>query len=394
MTVSASSLHPRATQLVDEFTAWRHHLHAHPETAFEEKLTSAFVAEKLQSFGLDVKTGIAKTGVVATLQGKGGPGKRIGLRADMDALDIHETTNLPYASKHPGKMHACGHDGHMTMLLGAAKILAENPDFTGTVDFIFQPAEENEGGGREMVEEGLFDSHPADAVYGMHNWPGRDVGTMAMKPGPMMASYDIFEIAIEGRGCHAAMPHLGRDPITAAGQVLLALQTITARNVNPLQSAVISPTQIFAGDTWNVIPDTATIRGTVRTFAPDIQDLVEERLKTVADATARAFDCTARVMYQRRSPATINSEAETGIAFAAASRVVGADQIDQNPEPSMASEDFAFMLNAKPGNYVWLGNGPTDGNCLLHNAAYDFNDDAIPYGVSYWISLVEECLSA
>ncbi|OSQ29599.1 M20 aminoacylase family protein [Thalassospira sp. MCCC 1A03138] len=394
MTVSASSLHPRATQLVDEFTAWRHHLHAHPETAFEEKLTSAFVAEKLQSFGLDVKTGIAKTGVVATLQGKGGPGKRIGLRADMDALDIHETTNLPYASKHPGKMHACGHDGHMTMLLGAAKILAENPDFTGTVDFIFQPAEENEGGGREMVEEGLFDSHPADAVYGMHNWPGRDVGTMAMKPGPMMASYDIFEIAIDGRGCHAAMPHLGRDPITAAGQVLLALQTITARNVNPLQSAVISPTQIFAGDTWNVIPDTATIRGTVRTFAPDIQDLVEERLKTVADATARAFDCTARVMYQRRYPATINSEGETAIAFAAASRVVGADQIDQNPEPSMASEDFAFMLNAKPGSYVWLGNGPTDGNCLLHNAAYDFNDDAIPYGVSYWISLVEECLSA
>ncbi|WP_037987465.1 M20 aminoacylase family protein [Thalassospira permensis] len=394
MTVTQSSLHPRATELVDEFTQWRHHLHAHPETAFEEKLTSAFIAQKLQSFGLDVKTGIARTGVVATLHGKKGSGKRIGLRADMDALDIHETTNLPYASKHPGKMHACGHDGHMTMLLGAAKILAENPDFTGTVDFIFQPAEENEGGGREMVEEGLFDSHPADAVYGMHNWPGRDVGTMAMKPGPMMASYDIFEIIVDGRGCHAAMPHLGRDPITAAGQVLLALQTITARNVNPLQSAVISPTQIFAGDTWNVIPDTATIRGTVRTFAPDIQDLVEDRLKTVADATARAFDCTARVMYQRRYPATINSEAETAIAFTAASRVVGADQIDQNPEPSMASEDFAFMLNAKPGSYVWLGNGPTDGNCLLHNAAYDFNDAAIPYGVSYWISLVEECLSA
>ncbi len=393
MTVSIASLHPRATQFVDEFTTWRHHLHAHPETAFAENLTSAFVAQKLQSFGLEVKTGMAKTGVVATLHGNKGAGKRIGLRADMDALDIHETTNLPYASKHPGKMHACGHDGHMTMLLGAAKILAEAPDFAGTVDFIFQPAEENEGGGREMVNEGLFDSHPVDAVYGMHNWPGRDIGTMAMKPGPMMASYDIFEIIIDGRGCHAAMPHLGRDPITTAGQVLLALQTITARNVNPLQSAVISPTQLFAGDTWNVIPDTATIRGTVRTFAPDIQDLVEARLKTVADATAKAFDCTARVMYQRRYPATINSDAETGIAHAAAAKVVGLANIDTNPEPSMASEDFAFMLNEKPGSYVWLGNGPTDGNCLLHNAAYDFNDAAIPYGVSYWISLVMECLS-
>jgi hippurate hydrolase len=394
MTVSKPALHPRATDLADEFTAWRHHLHAHPETAFDEKQTSAFVAQKLESFGLDVKTGIARTGVVATLQGTGGAGKRIGLRADMDALDIHETTNLPYASKHPGKMHACGHDGHMTMLLGAAKILAENPDFTGTVDFIFQPAEENEGGGREMVEEGLFDSHPVDAIYGMHNWPGRDVGTMAMQAGPMMASYDVFEINIDGRGCHAAMPHLGRDPITAAGQVLLALQTIPARNVNPLQSAVISPTQIFAGDTWNVIPDTATIRGTVRTFAAAVQDMIEERLKTVADATARAFDCSARVMYQRRYPATINSEAETAIAFDAAARVVGTDHIDASPEPSMASEDFAFMLNVKPGSYVWLGNGPTDGNCLLHNAAYDFNDAAIPYGVSYWVSLVKQSLVA
>ena len=247
MTVLSCSPHPRATELVDELIGWRHHLHAHPETAFEEKLTSAFLTEKLQSFGLEVKTGIAKTGVVATLHGNKGPGGRIGLRADMDALDIHETTNLPYASKHPGKMHACGHDGHMTMLLGAAKILSENPDFAGTVDFIFQPAEENDGGGRKMVEEGLFDSHPADAVYGMHNWPGRDIGTMAVKAGPMMASYDVFEIVIEGSGCHAAMPHLGHDPITTAGQVLLALQTIVAREINPLKSAVISPTQIFGG---------------------------------------------------------------------------------------------------------------------------------------------------
>ncbi len=394
MTVSSRSPHPRATELVDEFVSWRHHLHAHPETAFEEQLTSAFLAEKLASFGLEVTTGIAKTGIVASLNGKRGSGKRVGLRADMDALDIHETTNRPYASKHPGKMHACGHDGHMTMLLGAAKILSENPDFAGTVDFIFQPAEENEGGGREMVNEGLFKSHPADAVFGMHNWPGRDVGTMAMKPGPMMASYDIFEIAIDGKGCHAAMPHLGRDPITTAGQVLLALQTIAARNVNPLKSAVISPTQIFGGDTWNVIPDTATIRGTVRTFDPAIQDLVEERLKSVAEATAKAFDCTARVMYQRRYPATINSEAETRIAQAAATRLVGAENVDPNPESSMASEDFAFMLNEKPGSYVLLGNGPTDGNCLLHNAAYDFNDDAIVYGVSYWLTLVDEYLNA
>lgn len=394
MTVPSSSPHPRATELADEFVAWRHHLHAHPETAFEEKLTSAFIADKLKSFGLDVVTGIARTGVVATLKGRKGDGKRIGLRADMDALDVHEATNLPYASKHPGKMHACGHDGHVTMLLGAAKILAENPDFAGTVDFIFQPAEENEGGGREMVNEGLFDSHPCDAVFGLHNWPGRDVGTMAMKPGPMMASYDVFEIVIEGKGCHAAMPHLGRDPITTAGQVLLALQTITARNVNPLQSAVISPTQIFGGDTWNVIPDTATIRGTVRTFDPAVQDMIEERLKKTVQSTAQAFECQARVSYQRRYPATLNSTAETAIAQRAAARVVGAEQIDTNPEPSMASEDFAFMLNTKPGSYVWLGNGSTEGNCLLHNAAYDFNDAAIVHGVSYWIALVEEYLAA
>ncbi|WP_417804671.1 M20 aminoacylase family protein [Thalassospira lucentensis] len=394
MTVNAPALHPRATELVDEFTAWRHHLHAHPETAFEENLTSAFVAEKLKSFGLEVATGMAKTGVIATLKGNKGDGKRIGLRADMDALDIHETTNLPYASKYPGKMHACGHDGHMTMLLGAAKILAENPDFAGTVDFIFQPAEENEGGGREMVNEGLFDQYPCDAVYGMHNWPGHDVGTMAMKPGPMMASYDVFEIVVEGKGSHAAMPHLGRDPITTAGQVLLALQAIVSRNVNPQQSAVISPTQIFGGDTWNVIPDTATIRGTVRTFDPAIQDMIEERLKTVVHSTAAAFDCKAKVSYQRRYPATINTEAETGIAQAAATKVVGAQNIDTDPESSMASEDFAFMLNEKPGSYVWLGNGPTDGNCMLHNAAYNFNDDATPYGVTYWVALVHEHLSA
>ncbi|RCK26631.1 peptidase M20 [Thalassospira profundimaris] len=394
MTDSNRSPHPRATQLADEFKSWRQHLHAHPETAFEETLTSAFIAEKLTSFGLEVSTGMAKTGVIATLKGNKGDGKRIGLRADMDALDIHEMTNLPYASKHPGKMHACGHDGHMAMLLGAAKILSEAPDFAGTVDFIFQPAEENEGGGREMVNEGLFDSHPVDAIFGMHNWPGRDVGTMAMKPGPMMASYDVFEINIDGKGCHAAMPHLGRDPITAAGQVLLALQTITARNVNPLESAVISPTQISGGDTWNVIPDSATIRGTVRTFSPVIQDLVEERLKTVVNATAEAFGCSARVMYQRRYPATINSEVETAIAQVAAHRTVGEDKVDPNPESSMASEDFAFMLNAKPGSYVLLGNGPTDGNCLLHNAAYNFNDDAIPYGVTYWITLVDEYLGS
>lgn len=393
MTVPSCSLHPRTTELVDEFISWRHHLHAHPETAFEENLTSAFVAEKLKSFGLEVKTGIAKTGVVATLHGNKGAGKRIGLRADMDALDIHETTNLPYASKHPGKMHACGHDGHMTMLLGAAKILAENPDFAGTVDFIFQPAEENEGGGREMVKEGLFDSHPVDTVYGMHNWPGRDIGTMAVKAGPMMASYDVFEIVIEGKGCHAAMPHLGHDPITTAGQVLLALQTIVAREINPLKSAVISPTQIFGGDTWNVIPNTATIRGTVRTFDPDIQDVIEARLVDTAKHTAQALGCDARVNYQRRYPATINSPAESEIALSVASKIVGADQVDTNPEPSMASEDFAFMLNVKPGCYIWLGNGPTDGDRLLHNAAYDFNDDAITHGVSYWIALVKEALS-
>ncbi|MDP2697369.1 M20 aminoacylase family protein [Thalassospira sp.] len=386
--------HPRALELAGELTEWRHHLHAHPETAFEEHQTSAFIAEKLTSFGLQVHTGLAGTGVVATLTGNRGPGRRIGLRADMDALDIHETTNLPYASRHPGKMHACGHDGHMTMLLGAARILAENPDFAGTVDFIFQPAEENEGGGRVMVEQGLFDAFPVDAVYGLHNWPGIPVGDMAMQAGPMMASYDVFEIVVEGKGCHAAMPHLGRDPITAAGQILTGLQTIPARNVNPLQSAVISPTWIFGGDTWNVIPSTATIRGTVRTFAAHVQDAVEQRLKDMATHTARAFDCTATITYQRRYPATINDAGATATALDAAQKIVGADHIDTAPEPSMASEDFAFMLEKVPGSYVWMGNGPTDGDCLLHNAAYDFNDDALPVGVSYWIALVQGAAAA
>ncbi|MFH1807086.1 MAG: M20 aminoacylase family protein [Pseudomonadota bacterium] len=386
--------HPRALELAGELAEWRHHLHAHPETAFEEHQTSAFIAEKLVSFGLQVHTGLAGTGVVATLTGNRGPGRRIGLRADMDALDIHETTNLPYASRHPGKMHACGHDGHMTMLLGAARILAENPDFAGTVDFIFQPAEENEGGGRVMVEQGLFDAFPVDAVYGLHNWPGIPVGDMAMQAGPMMASYDVFEIVVEGKGCHAAMPHLGHDPITAAGQILTGLQTIPARNVNPLQSAVISPTWIFGGDTWNVIPSTATIRGTVRTFSASVQDAVEQRLKNLATHTASAFDCAATITYQRRYPATINDAGATATALAAARKVVGADHVDTAPEPSMASEDFAFMLEKVPGSYVWMGNGPTDGNCLLHNAAYDFNDDALPVGVSYWIALVQGAAAA
>jgi hippurate hydrolase len=382
------NLLPEIRALDADMRAWRHHLHAHPETAFEEKQTSAFVAGKLRDFGLEVHDGLAGTGVVGVLR-QGRAKDAVGLRADLDALHIHEKSGVPHASKHEGKMHACGHDGHTTMLLGAARAMAQRRRFDGTVYFIFQPAEENEGGGRVMVQEGLFERFPMKAVYGMHNWPEMPVGKIALREGPLMGAYDIFEIVATGRGAHAAMPHLGRDPMPFAAHVINALQTIVARNIHPLEAGVVSVTQVHGGDTWNVIPQEVVLRGTVRSFRPDIQDLIERRIGEIVAGLASTFDMSATLRYERRYPATINTRTETRHALAAATALVGADNVDTDPTPSMGSEDFAFMLQAKPGCYVWLGGGRGPGTPNLHNPHYDFNDDALAIGASYWVTLAE-----
>jgi amidohydrolase len=371
---------------------WRRDVHAHPETAFEEVRTSAMVAQKLESFGLSAHRGLGRTGVVGTLSAGSGS-RAIGLRADMDALHIHEKNAFGHRSQHAGKMHACGHDGHTAMLLGAAKYLSETRKFDGTVHFIFQPAEENEGGGREMVEQGLFEKFPCESVYGMHNWPGMPVGQFGVRAGPMMASFDIFEIELTGRGSHAALPHTGIDPIAAASALVQALQTITSRNVDPIESAVVSVTQIHSGDTWNVIPDAAVLRGTARAFKPEIQDLVERRLREICAGIAAAFGAQAKVRYERRYPPVINAQTETEICAAVMQTMVGAENVLRVP-PVMGSEDFAFMLQAKPGCYVFVGNGPGEGGCMLHNPRYDFNDEVLPLGASYWANLVEHVLAA
>jgi hippurate hydrolase len=375
-----------------EMAEWRHDIHAHPETAFEEQRTSALVAKKLESFGMSVHKGLGRTGVVGTLSA--GSGKRaIGLRADMDALHIQEKNNFSHRSQHAGKMHACGHDGHTTMLLGAAKYLSQSRNFDGTVHFIFQPAEENEGGGREMVEQGLFDKFPCDSVYGMHNWPGIPVGQFGLRPGPMMASFDIFEIELTGRGSHAALPHTGIDPVVAASALVQALQSITSRNVDPIESAVVSVTQIHAGDTWNVIPDAAVLRGTTRAFRPEVQDLLERRVREVCSGVAATYGTQARVRYERRYPPTVNAARETEICASVLEGMIGAENVIRVP-PVMGSEDFAFMLQAKAGCYVFVGNGPGAGGCMLHNPHYDFNDEVLPLGAGYWASLVEHILAA
>ncbi len=382
---------PEIAALVPDMKTWRHHLHAHPETAFEEIATSAFVADKLRSFGLEVHTGLAKTGVVAVLRGASGPGA-IGLRADLDALHVQERTGVAYASQNEGRMHACGHDGHTTMLLGAAAVLARKKHLAGTVYFIFQPAEENEGGGRVMVEEGLFDRFPMGAVYGMHNWPRKPLGTFAMRVGPLMGAYDIFEIIVTGKGAHAAMAYTGKDPMLFAAHTINALQTIVARNLHPLDAGVVSVTQVHGGDTWNVIPQEVVLRGTVRTFKPEVQDLIEERMKGIVAGVAATFDMTATLRYERRYPATVNAAAETQHSIAAASAVVGTEHIDTDPTPEMGSEDFAFMLQKKPGCYVWLGAGTGPDTPNIHSPHYDFNDDALSIGASYWVTLAEQQL--
>ena len=388
---------PEITALAADMKAWRHHIHAHPETAFEESATSAFVADKLRSFGLEVHTGLAKTGVVGVLRSgrsEASEMRAIGLRADLDALHIQEKSGVTHASTVPGKMHACGHDGHTAMLLGAAAALARRKSFDGTAYFIFQPAEENEGGGRVMVEEGLFERFPMRAVYGMHNWPQKPFGTFAMRAGPLMGAFDIFEIVATGKGAHAAMAYTGKDPMLFVAHAISALQTIVARNLHPLDAGVVSVTQVHGGDTWNVIPQEVVLRGTVRTFKPDVQDLIEQRMRTIVAGIAAMFEMIATVRYERRYPATVNDATETKHAIAAAAAVVGAANVDTEPVPNMGSEDFAFMLQAKPGCYVWLGAGRGADTPNVHNPHYDFNDDTLAIGASYWVTLAEQQLAA
>ena len=379
----------RFNDLHEELRTIRRDIHAHPETAFEEERTAEIVASHLAEWGLEVHRGLAKTGVVATL--RAGDGKRaIGLRADMDALHITEQNAFDHRSTHLGKMHACGHDGHTAMLLGAARYLSEQPDFNGTVHFIFQPAEEGEGGGRVMVEEGLFQKFPCDAVYGLHNLPGMEVGKIAVSPGPRLAASDTWKVRFNGLGGHGAMPHLSRDPTLAASQFVLSAQSIVSRNLDPMHSAVISTGHIHGGEpkSPNIIPGQVYVTGTARSFLPEVRDLLEEGLGRVARASAEAHGLQADYEYIRRYPPVINAETQSAIAAQAAEGVVGGQQVVLDMPPAMGGEDFAFMLQAVPGAFAFIGNGPQEGGCLLHNAAYDFNDEIIPIGSSYWVELV------
>ena len=375
-----------------EMAEWRHRIHAQPETAFEEHKTAELVSQLLRSFGISVDRGIARTGVIGTLEGSVPGGRAIALRADMDALHIEEQNAFPHASRDRGRMHACGHDGHTAMLLGAAKHLAETRNFAGTIHFIFQPAEENEGGARLMIEEGILEKYPIEAVYGMHNWPELPAGQFAIQPGPMMAAFDIFEIEIKGRGAHAAMPHLAIDPIVAAAQVVNALQTIASRNVHPLEGGVVSVTQIHGGDTWNVIPETVLLRGTTRSFSPAVRDQIEPAIRRIADGACSACGAEMSLRYERRYPPTVNSVSETELAAAAAASLVGDNNVKRDMLPSMAAEDFAWFLEKKPGAYIWIGNGSAENRAMLHNPHYDFNDAILPLGASYWVRLAESIL--
>ena len=380
----------RVADLHAEITAWRRDLHAHPELQYDVHRTAAAVAEKLTSFGCDeVVTGIGKTGVVGVIRGRKPGAKVVGLRADMDALPIEEATALPYKSTVPGKMHACGHDGHTAMLLGAARYLAETRNFAGTAVVIFQPAEEGGAGGKAMVQDGLMERFRIEEVYGMHNYPGLPVGEFAIRPGALMASADRLTIQIEGHGGHAARPHLTIDSVLVGAQIINQIQSIVARNVDPLQSAVISICMFQAGSTDNVIPQTAFLRGTARSLNPQVRDLLEARLREVVEGTARLYGAKVAFTYKRDYPVTRNHERQTAFASAVAAEVVGRERVDTNTPPVMGAEDFSFMLEARPGAFIFVGNGDSAG---LHHPAYDFNDEVIPIGTSYWVKLVETAL--
>ena len=382
----------RVAALSDEMAAWRHDFHENPELLYEVHRTAGIVADRLREFGCDeVVTGIGRTGVVGLIRGrKSTSGKTIGLRADMDALPIEETSGVSYASKVPGKMHACGHDGHTAMLLGAAKYLAETRNFDGTAVVIFQPAEEGGAGGKAMVDDGLMTRWGIQEVYGLHNMPGIPEGHFFMVPGPMLASSDALEINVRGKGGHAgAGPHRAVDSVLIGSQIVNALQSIVARNIDPLKSAVISITMFQAGTAFNIIPETAKLGGTVRTLDPQIRDLVERRIGELADSVARAYGGSAEIKYTRMYPVTVNHAREAGVAAEVARDVVGVDRVDERVVPLMGSEDFAFMLEARPGAFVFLGMG--DGN-ECHHPAYTFNDNILGHGASYWVRLVEKSM--
>ncbi len=382
----------RIADFHDEMTAWRQDLHRHPELAYEEVRTSGLVAEKLRAFGCDeVVTGIARTGVVGVIRGRG-TGDAIALRADMDALPITEETGLPHASTIPGVMHACGHDGHTAMLLGAAKYLAETRNFSGTVNVVFQPAEENLGGGGAMVREGLFERFPASRVFGLHNWPAEPVGQFRWRVGPVMAAVANIEITVTGRGAHGAMPHNGADPIVAAAAIVSALQSVVARNVEPVEAGVVTIGHIAGGHTFNVIPESVRMLGTARWFAPEVGDLLERRVGEVAQGVAAAFGTSAAVRFERAYPATVNEAESTRLAARAAAAVVGAERVAEMSKPTMGGEDFSFMLNVRDGAYLMLGTGRTPHDPQVHHPMFDFNDDVLPIGASWWAMLAEQLL--
>jgi hippurate hydrolase len=382
----------RIADLHDEITAWRRDIHAHPELQYDVHRTAGTVADKLRSFGCDeVVTGIGRTGVVGVIRGSKGQGTRvIGLRADMDALPIEEANDVPYKSTVPGKMHACGHDGHTAMLLGAARYLTETRNFAGTAVVIFQPAEEGGGGGRSMVQDGLMDRFRIEEVYGMHNYPGLPVGEFALRPGPLMASADRVTIEIEGRGGHAARPHISVDTVLVGSQIINQIQSIVARNIDPLDAAVVSICVFQAGSTDNVIPQTALLRGAARALRPEVRDVLEKRLHEVVEGTAKLYGATAKLTYKRDYPVTRNHAQQTAFAASIAAQVVGKERVDDQVNPVMGAEDFSFMLEARPGAFIFVGNGNTAG---LHHPAYDFNDEVIPVGTSYWVKLVETALA-
>ncbi|MER8743133.1 M20 family metallopeptidase [Mesorhizobium sp. M1004] len=382
----------RAAEMQDEVAGWRRHLHQTPELNFDVFKTAAFVTEKLKEFGCDdVVTGLGKTGVVGIIHGRKGQGATIGLRADMDALPINEITGKPYASTIPGKMHACGHDGHTAMLLGAAKYLTETRNFAGSVVVIFQPAEEGGGGGNEMVKDGMMERFDISRVFGMHNMPGLPVGQFAIRPGPIMAATAEFTITVKGRGGHAAMPHGTIDPIVITSQLVGALQTVASRSTDPVEAVVVSVTKFHAGDAYNVIPETAEIAGTVRTLKKEIAKKSEERIRTICEGIATAFGATITVDYDANYPVTFNHPEETVFAGDVAAHVAGDTQVHRAIQPVMGGEDFSYMLEARPGAFIFIGNGETAG---LHHPAYDFNDEVIPHGMSYWVKLAETALAA
>ncbi len=374
-----------------ELTTVRRDLHAHPELAFEENRTASIVAEKLAGWGVEVHRGLAKTGIVGVIKGKTPSARSIGLRADMDCLPMHETGSAPYKSRHEGRMHACGHDGHTTMLLGTARYLAETRNFAGTAYLIFQPAEEGGGGGNVMVKEGMMERFGIEKVFGMHNMPGLPVGQFALRPGPIMAATAEFTITVKGRGGHAAMPHGTIDPIVIASQIVGALQTITSRSADPVEALVVSVTKFHAGDAYNVIPETAEIAGTVRTLKKEMAQLARERMQAICDGIAAAHGASIKVDYDTNYPVTFNHAEETVFAGDIAAVVAGDARVHRAMPPVMGGEDFSYMLEARPGAFIFIGNGDTAG---LHHPGYDFNDEVIAHGMSYWVRLTETALAA